>query len=320
MHVLVLGGTQFVGRHIVEAFLAGGHAVTILTRGRTADPLPSTVERLRGDRDAGEAGLAALAGRTWDACIDLSGFTPRQVGPSVDRLVDAVRRYVFVSAVRVYGDPTDRPVGEEHPRLPPAGPEVATIDDQTYGPLKVACEDLVLEMFGERATILRPQAVLGPHDPVDRLSYWVRRAAQGGPTLAPGDGSDHLQFIAVDDAARFVRTVVEHDLGGAFNLAGPRLAWSEFIELLGILEPIWVDAATLARADLAIGELPLYRPEHGPLAGLMDIRNDRARAAGLVVGEPRVTIESVRRWIGSCPLAPALSPQREAALLRAAKA
>src|SRR5438552_1174159 len=120
MRILILGGTQFVGRHIVEALLAAGHEVTILTRGVTPDELPSSVERLRGDRDAGVAGLEALSGRSWDACVDVCGYIPKQVRPSAELLRDRVSRYVFMSAVRVYGDTTDRPVREAHPLLPAA--------------------------------------------------------------------------------------------------------------------------------------------------------------------------------------------------------
>src|SRR5688572_26531891 len=143
MRVLVLGGTQFVGRHIALALLAAGHSVSILTRGRTPDELPADVERLRGDRDQGRVGLAALRGRTWDACVDTSGYTPRQVRPSAELLGDRVSRYLFVSAVSVYGDPIERPVLESQHRLPPAGNDVTQIDSQTYGPLKVASEDIV---------------------------------------------------------------------------------------------------------------------------------------------------------------------------------
>jgi 2'-hydroxyisoflavone reductase len=128
MRVLILGGTQFVGRHIVEALLAGGHVVNTLTRGQSPDELPAQVERLRGDRDMGALGLEALAGRSWDACVDVSGYTPRQVRPSAERLRVRVRRYVFVSAVSVYGDPDQRPVRESHPRMPPAGEDVTEVE------------------------------------------------------------------------------------------------------------------------------------------------------------------------------------------------
>src|SRR5262245_27330907 len=112
MNVLVLGGTNFLGRYIALALLEAGHRVSIFSRGQSPDELPAMVERLRGDRDAGSVGLDALAGRRWDACIDVSGYTLRQVRPSGEALVGRVRRYVYISAVSVYGDPKTRPVVE----------------------------------------------------------------------------------------------------------------------------------------------------------------------------------------------------------------
>ena len=120
MKVLILGGTQFIGRHLAETLVSFGHAVSILNRGKTPDELPAQVERLRGDRDHGAAGLASLTGRVWDVCVDVSGYTPRQVRPSAEHLRQRVGRYVFVSAVSVYGDPVQRPVLETHRCLPPA--------------------------------------------------------------------------------------------------------------------------------------------------------------------------------------------------------
>jgi 2'-hydroxyisoflavone reductase len=170
MRVLILGGTQFVGRHIVETLLAAGHMVSILTRGKTPDELPPQVERLRGDRDKGIFGLEALRGRSWDVCVDVSGYTPRQVRPSAERLRASVKRYVFVSAVRVYGDPDRRPVRETYPRVPPASEDVTEVNDETYGALKVTCENIVQQIYADRCTLLRPQIVVGPHDPSGRYS------------------------------------------------------------------------------------------------------------------------------------------------------
>lgn len=319
MKLLVWGGTQFVGRHIVEALVSAGHGISILNRGRTPDELPTQVERLRGDRDAGLPGLAALAGRSWDVCVDVSGYTPRQVRRAAEMLRTRVGRYVFVSAVSVYGDPVDRPVRETCPRLAPAADDVAEVNAETYGRLKVACEDIVQEIFGNRCTILRPQIVAGPHDPFDRYSYWVRRATQGGEMLAPGDGSDHLQVIDARDVARFVRTVIESDLAGAFNLAGRRLTWAEFLRILGARNLVWVSAEVIRSASVTEFELPLFRPEHGPRSSLMDVNNERARAAGLNLTDPEVTARDVQSWIKTSDLAPALSPQREAELIRIAR-
>jgi 2'-hydroxyisoflavone reductase len=156
MRVLVLGGTQFVGRHIVEVLLDGGHAVSTFNRGMSRDELPAAVERLRGDRDAAPAGLEVLIGRTWDACVDVSGYTAQQVRSSADTLRGSVGHYIFVSAVSVYGDPAHGPVDESQPRLPPAEADVVEVNRATYGPLKVTCENLVQDTFGDRCALLRP--------------------------------------------------------------------------------------------------------------------------------------------------------------------
>ena len=166
MRVLILGGTQFVGRHIVETLHAAGHRVSVLNRGQSPDALPVDVQRLRGDRDDGASGLQALADQSWDACVDASGYTPRQVRPSAEALRAHVKRYVFISAVMAYGDPDQRPVRETHPTLPPAGEQVTEVNGQTYGALKVACENIVLELYRQRCTLLRPQIVAGRMIPV----------------------------------------------------------------------------------------------------------------------------------------------------------
>lgn len=320
MKILVLGGTQFVGRHIVEAMLAGGHCVSILNRGRTPDELPAHVERLRGDRDEGVLGLKVLRGRTWDVCVDVSGYTPRQVRPSVEQFSANVNRYVFVSAVSVYGDPDQCPVRETHPRLPPAGEEVTEITDQTtYGALKVACEDIVQHAYAERCTLLRPQIVAGPYDPIDQFSYWVRRAAQAGEMLAPGDGTDHLQFIDARDLARFTVAVIENDLSGSFNLAGARLTWAEFMNVLGARNIVWVAGEIIKSAGVTEFELPLFRPERGARSSLMNVSNERATKAGLTLTDPEITVKDTRAWLLGRDFTPALAPAVEAKLIRIAR-
>jgi 2'-hydroxyisoflavone reductase len=319
MQILILGGTQFIGRHIVEAMLDAGHTVSILTRGQTPDELPASVERLRGDRDAPDAGLTALADRSWDACIDISGYTPRQVRPSAERLRDRVGRYVFISAVSVYGDPKERPVYETHSLLPPAAENVSEIDADTYGPLKVTCEAIVQETYGERGALLRPQTVVGPYDPSGRYPYWLKRVIRGGEILAPGDGSDHVQVIDARDLARFTVRAVEGGLSGPFNMAGPRLTWAEFLEVLGAKNLVWVDAEIIQAANLNFIQLPLYRPEQGPRASLMDISNERARAAGLTLTDPAITARDTFPWSLAVDLPEALSPEQEAELIRTAR-
>ncbi|MFO0837809.1 MAG: NAD-dependent epimerase/dehydratase family protein [Phycisphaerae bacterium] len=317
MRVLVLGGTQFIGRHICEALFAAGHSVTTFTRGKTLDALPAGIERRHGDRDEGARGLRSLADGEWDACVDLSGYVPRQVRPSAEMLQARVRRYVFISAVAVYGDPRDRPVCETHPRVTPAGDEIRAeeLDNQTYGMAKVACENIIHALFADRGTVLRPQIVLGPHDPSARYAYWIRRVERGGEMLAPGDGADHVQFIDARDAAKFVLRVFEHDLSGVFNLAGPRMTWIDFLRMLGAGNLVWVPDEALRRAGVTESELPLYRAEHGPRAGLMDVSNERAQAAGLSLTAPAATLRDTREWLSNRVIEMPLSPGREAALL-----
>lgn len=319
MSILVLGGTQFVGRHIVEALLSRGHSVTMFNRGQTADDLPRNVERLRGDRDAGAAGLHALRDRSWDACVDVSGYTPRQVRATAQMLRNHVGRYVFISAVSVYSDPQDRPVRESHPRVRPAEEHVTEVVGEMYGRLKVTCENMVEELFGLRSAILRPQIVAGAHDPFDRYSYWVRRVdAQkraGGEVPAPGDGSDHVQVVDAADLASFACMVIERGLSGAFNIAGPRQTWADFLSGLGASDLVWIPTEVIRAAGVGEDELPLFRAELGPRSGLMDVCAKRATAAGLTLSDPAATARRVRAWLPDCRLAPALSPEREAELI-----
>ena len=323
MKILILGGSQFIGRHIAETLLAAGHTVSIFNRGQSVDSLPKEVERLRGDRDQGVPGLSALAGRSWDVCIDVSGYTPRQVRASAECLRGGVGRYVYVSAVMAYGDPVQRPVTEDHPLVQPAAEDITEIDGETYGPLKAACELLVRDIWQERCTVLRPQVVFGPHDESGRVEYWLRRAAmvgaQDGEMLAPGDGSDHLQMIDVRDVARFVQTVVEQRVSGVFNLAGPRMTWREFIALIGAANPVWVPTDIVNAAGLTFNELPLYRQENGPRASLMDISSEKAQRAGLTLTDPAISLRDMRHWLAGRDRPLALSVDRERQLIAMAR-
>ncbi|WP_019587960.1 SDR family oxidoreductase [Deinococcus apachensis] len=320
LNVLVLGGTQFVGRHIVEALLARGHGVTVLTRGRTPDELPETVERLKGDRNEGTAGLAALEGRAWDACVDVSGYTPGQVRASAEALRERVRRHVFISTGSVYAEQHRHPIREDDPLLPAAAEDVTEVTGETYGPLKVTCERIVQEVFGERATILRPQIVAGPYDPTGRYTYWIDRVAAGGDFLAPGNGSDFVQVIDARDLAHFTMKVLEEDIPGVFNLAGPRLSWREFLEVAreatgSNARPVWVDEATLEAQEVGWRELPVWLPAMSEQGGLMDMSSDRAQAAGLIHSGPLTTARDTRAWSTDTPQKPFLTPEREAEVL-----
>ncbi len=315
MNILVLGGTRFVGRHIVEALCAGGHDVTVFTRGQSPDELPAQVARLHGDRSAGDAGLAALDGRRWDACIDVSGYTPLQVRASAERLRDAVGRYVFISTVSAYASLAEPPIDESHALHAEADESVTQVTGETYGPLKVTCERILRDTCGDRATMLRPQIVAGPFDPTGRHTYWVQRAMRGGEVLVPGDGSDHVQVIDARDLARFAVTTVERNTPGIFNLAGPRVTWSTFVEALGISSPVWVPAETISSAGLTFADLPLYVPDGSASAGAMHVSHAAATAAGLTQTDVAVTIADTRAWLRAHPMTPVLTADREADII-----
>ena len=292
MNILVLGGTQFVGYHIVTRLLAGSHSVSIFTRGQTPDDLPGEVERLRGDRNAGD--LAALEGRTWDACVDVSGYLPRVVGQSAELLRDAVQRYLFISTVSTYAD-GQAPINEDSALAVLDNPasEDTTAD---YGALKVVCEEKVRAIYNERATIVRPGLVAGPLDHTRRFTYWALRAARGGVALAPGDGQDYIQVIDARDLAAFVVHLLAGDIGGTFNAVGEPYLFAPFLDEVarGVgAHPawIWVAPPDLARLD-AEKSWPIYAHREP----VLHIEPARARAAGLTLRPLSETARDTLAW------------------------
>src|SRR3954468_17473209 len=166
MKLLILGGTKFLGRYVVEEALARGHEVTLFNRGQLSPELFPEVEKLRGDRDGG---LDALRGRRWDAVVDTSGYLPRVVRASADLLADAVEHYTFISSISVY--PHFRSIGldESAPVGTLDDPSVEQVTGETYGPLKALCEQAVEQALPGRALQVRPGLIVGPHDSSDRF-------------------------------------------------------------------------------------------------------------------------------------------------------
>jgi len=217
MRLLVLGGTVFVGRHIVEAATARGHEVTLFNRGRTAPELFPELERIVGDRTKD---LSALRGREFDAAIDSSGYEPDVVRASAEALADSVERYAFVSTISVYADYF---AGMD---------ESAALDESgedDYGPLKVRCEREVEAAFGGRALIARPCIVAGPHDPTDRFTYWVRRAATNGQVRVPTESDQPVQLIDARDLGEWLVRALEDGVSGVFNATGPTTSFEAML-------------------------------------------------------------------------------------------
>jgi 2'-hydroxyisoflavone reductase len=209
MRILVLGGTVFLGRHVVEIALARGHDVTLFNRGQTSPELFPETEKLRGDRDGD---LGALAGRSFDAVVDTSGYVPRVVRETIEALGD-VGHYTFVSTVGVYADRSQPPT-EDAP--------LETLEEETedwreaYGALKALCEDEVRTRFPE-AFVVRPGLISGPWDPTDRFTYWPVRLSEGGRVLAPEPRLAPAQIIDVRDLAEWIVDAAERGLAGTYN-------------------------------------------------------------------------------------------------------
>ena len=328
MKLLILGGTLFVGRHLVEAALTQEHEVTLFNRGQSNADLFPGVEKLRGDRDGG---LDALRGRQWDAVIDTCGYVPRLVRASAERLADAVNRYVFLSSVSVYRD--TRTLGQDETA------PVGTLDDETteevtgetYGPLKVLCEQAAERALPGRVLTIRPGLVVGPDDTTDRFTYWPHRVAQGGDVLAPGNPDQRLQFIDVRDLAEWTIRMAERRATGVFNAVSVNEGWTmgrllaECRRATGrAANLVWVDEPFLLEHGVAPwSDLPLWLPQEttDEYRAMSSFSAARAVAAGLTFLPLAYTVHDTLAWDrarpADAPFKAGLSRAREQEIIQA---
>jgi 2'-hydroxyisoflavone reductase len=286
MRLLILGGTKFLGRHTAEQALARGHEVTLFTRGRTNPELFPNAEHLTGDRDGG---LDALESGSWDAVADMTGYVPRVVRASAELLRERVGRYLFVSSVSVYASLAE-PVSEDSPLGELEDPHTEEVLEN-YGPLKAACEAVVQEVYGDRATIVRPGLIVGPWDPTNRFTYWPSRLARGGEILAPAPPERHTQWIDVRDLASWMLDLLERDEPGIFNATNEGVPWGE---LLAGGEVTWVTDDFLREQEVGQWmELPLWIPDE---PGITATDVSRAVAAGLRFRPVPETVRDTAAW------------------------
>jgi 2'-hydroxyisoflavone reductase len=310
MRILVLGGTVFLGRHVVAEALARGHELTLYSRGLHGT-IPEGVEHVQGDR----ADLTPLRDGRWDAVIDTSGYDPAQVAASAS--LD-VGHYVFVSTCNVYPAWGDEPVDEDSP---------VWQDGEGYGQGKAAAERAGEAALPGRFATVRAGLIVGPHDNVFRLPWWVRRIQQGGVVPAPGRPDLPVQVIDARDLAIFLLNLAEQRVAGAFNGTGPigQTTMEELLTSAGDAELRWVPDEVLEALKVEPWiELPLWLPE----GSAWQVGTQRAQAAGLRCRPIGETVADIAAWLrdgGEDELddwraehrPPPMSAEREGELLRA---
>ena len=320
MKLLVIGGTRFVGRAFVEQAVRHDHDVTVFHRSVSEPEDFPTVEHLHGDRDGG---LGLLQGGSWDAVLDTCAYFPRAVREASAVLADAAGHYALVSTLSVH--PDDMPTGATETaaiyRSP--FPQTEMVTDETYGPLKVACEHEANAAFGNRCLIIRPGYIVGPHDPSDRFTFYLRRAAGGGEMAAPGPPDAPLQVIDVRDLAAFMLGRIEAADSGVFGVVGP----GERIVMRDVLETArdvagadttftWVSEGFLdAVGDQAQEWFPMWEPQ---LPGVHTYDAAKAVAAGLRYRPFAETVADTLAWDqerGQPDLRTGLSTETETELL-----
>ena len=329
MKILVVGGTRFVGHHIVQAALAQGHELTLFNRGRSA-AVPPGVEHRVGDR---RVDLSALAHGRWDAVVDTCGYLPAEVVALASALQGRVGRYLFISSVSVYASAA-QPNHEGSALGTIADTDTQVVDGRTYGPLKALCEAELMQRLGQAALVLRPALVVGPNDPTQRFTFWparLSRAGNGQPVLAPGRPCDPIQWIDARDLAAFVLLGLQRALSGVFNVAsapgtatmGDLLA--ACADAAGVAPQLaWHSMAVLQAQGLAPWtDLPLALPDDAEHRHFMAHDTRKAVAAGLRTRPLADTVADVLAWWRHLPAEAhafdkaGLSPEREQAVLKA---
>jgi 2'-hydroxyisoflavone reductase len=314
-----MGGTRFVGRHVVEVALRRGHEVSLFNRGQHNPGLFPEAEHLTGDRNGD---LESLRGRRFDAVIDSSAYRPVQVDALIASLAEEPGHYTFVSTLSVYASFPPSSFDEQSAVL---------ASGEDYGALKARTEEMLLSGLPGRATIVRPGLIVGPHDPTGRFTYWVRRMDRGGRVLVPGRPDRPIQFIDARDLAEWLVTVTEQAEVGVFNAARPTgsVTMAQLLEACQAeakkaVELHWFDDATVSATGIAPwSELPLWLPEdHPQFGGFMRANSDRAIAAGLTFRPVRQTVADTLSWSRKVPSEPpspekvvSLSAEREQAVL-----
>ncbi|WP_030194314.1 NAD-dependent epimerase/dehydratase family protein [Streptomyces sp. NRRL S-87] len=328
MKLLMLGGTEFVGRALTEEALGRGWDVTVFHRGRHVPP--AGVRSLHGDRTA-PGGLAALAHGEWDAVVDTWSGAPVAVRDAARLLAGRAAHWTYVSSRSVYRYPTPAGAAEDAPVVD-SSPDLA---EAPYAEAKRGGELAAEAAFGpDRTLLVRAGLILGPYENIGRLPWWLARAARGGPVLAPGPHGLPIQYVDVRDLARWTADALAARLGGPYDLVSPP-GHATMGALLDACvrttgdraELCWTDPETVLAAGVEPWtDLPVWVPAGADHDAVHGAAVGRALAAGLRCRPVAETVEDTWAWLrsvgGTAPHRPdrppvGLDPQREAELLAA---
>ncbi|WP_442599244.1 SDR family oxidoreductase [Neobacillus sp. D3-1R] len=339
MKILIIGGTRFLGRFLVEEGLKRNHEITLFNRGTNKEVFPD-VEQVFGDRNQIQD-LEQLKGRKWDAVIDTCGYLPKTMEKSVQVLENQVDQYVFISTISVYKDFSKKNFNEDAETLTMTKEEVEEVTKGSdspvmshYGELKSLCEQVLLQAIPSKSLIIRPGLIVGPYDNSDRFTYWVKRINEGGQVLAPGNPDRMVQYIDVRDLAKWTIHMVENNQTGVFNATGidNHLTMNYLLQaikrgLSSNAEFVWANDDFLLENEVGPWmEMPLWIPDARPLSdgkdmsGMLAANTDQAISAGLSFRPVEETATDTLKWYkevrGSAEMRAGMAKEKEDTLIQ----
>ena len=298
MKILVIGGTIFLGRHIVDSLLENGHEVWLFNRGKHNPELfGEKVKTVIGDRENLED-LKLLTGEQFDSIIDTCAYFPETVEKSLKVFRNNSNQYVFISTVSVYRDEKSIGIKEDYPLAKlQENTDLSKITHENYGPLKARCEKMVLSYFPKNSLIIRPGYIIGPYDLFDRFNCWISYAYNKLPLLCPGDGEDKIQFIDVRDLADWIVKSIFAEINGIFNACGESKKFIDFIQACkdsaGSKQPIIHIPVDYISENNLFSELAIYCPNSGDYLGYCQTDNNKAKNQSLIFREYSKTFKDI---------------------------
>ena len=336
MKILIIGGTKFLGRHLIAAAQARNHEITLFHRGKHTAEGIEKVQEIYGDRNTD---LDKLDGGNWDAVIDTCGYLPQTVQASAESLKNSARQYVFVSSISAYADFTCADYDESAPlatlsdeqkakadKIDAKGEITAVVLEDMYGALKALCECEAQKVFGDKTLIVRPGLIIGSFDTTDRFTYWVMRTANGGEVFTPGEPNRFVQFIDARDLAEWIVKMIGDGQNGIYNATGKpfETTMEKMLEEMKIVSRsdatfTWADEDFLERENVqAWSEMPFYMPESVKEAqGFLSANIDKALEKGLSFRPLSDTITDTLIWrkTKSDEMKAGITAERESELL-----